>query len=79
MEVRPSFIFSTQAPYASAVAWSSSERSGNVRWNFALNRPWLAASSGLIPQTVAPAATSSSFASRNAQASVVQPGVSSFG
>ena len=45
-----------------------------MRWNLARNRPWLAASSGLIPQTVAPAATRSSFASRKAQASVVQPG-----
>ena len=53
----------------------SEDGSSNFDWNLA----WLAAPSGLTPQTVRPSPEVTEWRSRNWQASVVQPGVSSSG
>ena len=74
-----SSVFSRQAPYASATAWSSSDSSVNGRPNFARNAAWLPDPSGLMPQISASWPSMSPWRSRNWQASVVQPGVSSSG
>ena len=51
----------------------------NGNSNFERNSAWLAAPSGLTPQTVSPSPAMTGCRSRNWQASVVQPGVSSSG
>ena len=79
MKVLPYIDFSTQTPYRSATAWSSSASSGKFRpclsWNFLT----AFTGSGETPRTTAPAASYSSTWSRTPHACVVQPGVSALG
>jgi len=56
-----------------------SATSGNGSVYFCMNALWLGSGSRETPKMVTPAATNLSNASRNAHASLVQPGVSSFG
>jgi hypothetical protein len=67
------------APYARWTFVSGSERRGKFRWNFVLNRTWESLSSRETPSTIAPDEETSGRTSRNAHASTVHPGVSSFG
>ena len=79
MNLRPYIDFSPQAPYFSDTAWSVSASSGKGSLYLPANLAWLAPESGLMPSTTAPAFWSAECSSRKAQASRVQPGVSSFG
>ena len=57
----------------------SSDSSVYGRRCFALNAAWLAGGSEEMPITSQPASVNASYESRKEQASLVQPGVSSFG
>ena len=60
-------------------ALSASESRGKFSLYLPLNFSWLAIESGLTPRTMAPFFLIAAWESRNAQASRVHPGVSSFG
>ena len=75
----PSIFLSCHAPYASAIAWSSSARRVNGSPYFSLNLACFVGESGLAPRITASSPPNRGKASRNAVASIVQPGVSAFG
>ncbi len=77
--VLPYIDFSAQAPYASITLFSGSEASGNVSLYFSANFSSAFMESLDTPMTVIPVFEKSGSASSNAQASLVQPGVSAFG
>src|SRR6185437_8156342 len=79
MYFRPYIDFSTQVPYLSATARDSSDASGNVSLYLAANFSIGGILSGDTPITSSPILPSCGRASWNAQASLVQPGVSAFG
>ena len=68
-------LFSTHAPYASQTLPSASEASGKGSSNFVLKLLWLATESFETPRIVASIFEKSGSESRNAQASLVHPGV----
>ena len=75
----PYIDFSCHTPYFSIIAWSSSARSGKVSPYFFANFALLAELSTLTPSTAALLFLNFGRLSWNAQDSLVQPGVSSFG
>src|SRR5262249_17815907 len=79
MNDRPYSDFFCHTPYFSATSWSASASNGKVTSYFAANFALLASSRMLIPTTAAFPALNFGRLSRNAQVSLVQPGVSSFG
>jgi hypothetical protein len=72
-------LFFFQAPYFSATSWSESASRGKLSLCFLANLALLGTSSTLTPSTAALLFPKSGKRSRNAHASFVQPGVSSFG
>src|SRR4051812_36198564 len=76
---RPYIDFSTQTPYASATACSTSASSVKSSPYLSAKRRSLRGSSGETPRTAASAAAYSARRSRMPQACVVQPGVSALG
>ena len=70
---------SPHTPYASQTDLSSSAISVNGRPNFSMNLSCRAAESALTPITTAFFAVIASCASRKPHASLLQPGVLSFG
>src|SRR5207245_3288957 len=79
MNVFPYRFFSFHTPYAFRTFPSGSERSGKDREYFSRNFAWLARSSLLTPRTTAPFDWTRERLSRKEHASLVHPGVSSFG
>ena len=75
----PYIILSPYAPHASMTLRSGSDRSGNGSLYFVANFAWEAALSAEMPSTTTPAFCRSFQSSRKPHASLVQPGVSSFG
>jgi hypothetical protein len=75
----PYIILSPYAPHASMTLRSGSESSVNGSRYFAANFACESGESAETPSTITPARCSSFQRSRKPQASLVQPGVSSFG
>src|SRR3989344_3636797 len=75
----PINFFFAQASYFSTTFLSSSARRVNGKSYFSANFLWLFAFWMLIPKTLSLSFLKSGIISRIAQASFVQPGVSSFG
>jgi len=75
----PYIFLGTQAPYASIVRRSVSERRRIERLCLSENRRWLAVESGLMPKTGVSSRANASLASENDRASRVHPDVLSFG
>ena len=75
----PYIIFSPKAPYFFITLRSGSERSGKGSLYFPMNFWCDAAPSALTPSTVTPSFANARMSSRKPHASLVQPGVSSFG
>ena len=75
----PYMLFSFQTPYFLTISFFSSLTSGKVSSYFSANFLCEAAPSGLTPTTTAPFFSIAFRLSWNAQASLVQPEVLSFG
>jgi|RhiMethySRZTD1v2_1073278.scaffolds.fasta_scaffold16031_5 hypothetical protein len=72
-------FFGCHTPYASAIAWSLSARSVKGSSYFSLNFACFSGVSGLEPRMTELSLPNREKASRNPDASRVQPGVSAFG
>ena len=66
-------------PNAADSFWSGSAASGKLSFSDSANALCLSIPSRLTPKICAPVAATSAFRSRKVQASLVQPGVKSFG
>src|SRR6476620_7989564 len=75
----PYIDFSCHAPYSSMTSWYGSASNGNVSEYLAANFALLSSSSTLTPRIAALLLPNFGRLSWNAHASLVQPGVSSFG
>src|SRR5579883_2158761 len=76
---RPMNFFMRQAPYASIILCSGSLRRGKFSFCFSRKLASAFSLSALAPRIATPRLSSSCFASRNSDASVVQPGVFALG
>jgi len=79
MKVRPYIVFSPHRPKRSTTAPVSSERSGIARPCLSRKRSWLFTLSLEMATTAVSAAANAGSAAVKSSASVVHPGVSSFG
>ncbi len=79
MTFLPYRTFSPKAPNFLATVLSGSASSGKLSLYLARNFSWEARESGLTPKTTAPVFLIFAWVSRKAHASLVHPGVSSFG
>src|SRR5229473_6655632 len=79
MDVLPMNCFSCHAPNFWMVLWSGSLSRGKLRFWFSLKEAWAFTESALIPRMATPSLSKSSFASRNSDASIVQPEVLALG
>jgi len=75
----PYMFFSLYTPYAEATLLSVSASSGIFRLFLSLKLACFVTLSGLMPMTTDPVSSILVFASRNPDASLVQPDVSAFG
>lgn len=75
----PYMLFSFSTPNRLATDLSSSDSRGKGNPNFSLNFFWAEGLSGEMPKTAAPAFWNFWYASRNPDASAVQPEVLAFG
>src|SRR5437016_4775541 len=79
MKVRRMNCFFCQAPNFLMVLWPGSLSKGKLRFCFALNEARALTGSALMPRMATPRLSNSFFASRNSDASIVQPGVLALG
>jgi hypothetical protein len=79
MKLRPYIERFCHTPYLSATSCSASASSGKFSPYLSANLALLPSSRMLMPRTAASLGLNLGSASRNPQASLVQPGVSSFG
>ena len=79
MKVRPMNCFFCQAPNFWMVLWVGSLSNGKLRFSLALNEAWALTGSALRPRMATPSLSKSFFASRNSDASIVQPVVLALG
>src|SRR5258708_8082037 len=79
MDVLPINCFSCQAPNIWVVWWSGSLSRGKFRFSLALKEAWASTESALSPRMATPSLSKSFFASRNSDASIVQPEVLALG
>ncbi len=79
MKVRPMNCFFCQAPNFWMVLWVGSLSNGKLRFCLALKEAWALTGSALMPRMATPRLSNSFFASRNSDASMVQPEVLALG